>query len=88
MDRYTCRFDARSGQHEKADERQHGQKKQTKGTPVPIEMTHVIRRALNLSNVLLMEHLQSLDTLALVPYMECQHDCAFTLAFANASVPI
>ena len=56
--------------------------------PVPIEMTHVIRRALTLSNVLLMELLHRLDTLALVPYMECQHDCAFTLAFANTTMPI
>ena len=55
---------------------------------MPIEMTHLIRSAMNLSNVLLMEHLQSLETLSLVPYMECQHDYAFTLAFANTAVPI
>ena len=50
---------------------------------MPVQMTHVIRGAYNLSKALLEECLCLLPTLALVPYMECQHVVLFTFVFAN-----
>ena len=56
--------------------------------PVPIQVTHLIRGAYNLSNFLLRKCLCRLIILALIPYTECNHGCAFTFPHAATAVPI